>query len=377
MAHDISEKSLKLVQSGLTELSNAIDALANRPPDPLPEIKDRSISGNKIDGGVITKFQSTGIKDSSSRLIVLVNDKGIVTDNIDVENLVGNTNALGDLTVSGTITAQRLHVNEFTADVHNERDSSLEFRHSQENSIENKGILWSGLDYTKQFVFKTNPSRFWSSESIDIHKNSSLMFDGITALTKTELGPSVKTSKLQEVGTLKNLQVAGNLTIDEFVFWKSDFNRLGIGTSDPNGLVSVAGVSSEFIIDEDTNGFKIGTWTNNELSLVTDDTTRIHISPQGNITLGTKGSKENKISIHGRVGIGVNNVSTDVLLEVNGPVKIQNKKFDVGSSYPTEGNYNVGDIIWNNSPAPGNFVGWICTTAGSPGQWKTFGPISR
>ena len=42
----------------------------------------------------------------------------------------------------------------------------------------------------------------------------------------------------------------------------------------------------------------------------------------------------------------------------------------------TEGIFNKGDICWNTNPTPGNFVGWICIMAGSPGQWTTFGPIS-
>jgi len=31
---------------------------------------------------------------------------------------------------------------------------------------------------------------------------------------------------------------------------------------------------------------------------------------------------------------------------------------------PTSGSYSLGQIIYNASPAPGGFVGWICTTAG-------------
>lgn len=48
----------------------------------------------------------------------------------------------------------------------------------------------------------------------------------------------------------------------------------------------------------------------------------------------------------------------------------------IGSSAPTSGNYLVGDIVYNSAPAPGGFIGFVCTTAGSPGTWKTFGAIS-
>jgi hypothetical protein len=36
----------------------------------------------------------------------------------------------------------------------------------------------------------------------------------------------------------------------------------------------------------------------------------------------------------------------------------------------------VGEIVWHSSPAAAGNVGWICTTAGNPGTWKTFGNIS-
>jgi hypothetical protein len=43
---------------------------------------------------------------------------------------------------------------------------------------------------------------------------------------------------------------------------------------------------------------------------------------------------------------------------------------------PSVGTWLVGDIVWNTSASAGGFVGWVCTTAGTPGTWKTFGAIS-
>lgn len=44
-------------------------------------------------------------------------------------------------------------------------------------------------------------------------------------------------------------------------------------------------------------------------------------------------------------------------------------------SAPTAGTWKVGDIVWKATPAAAGYVGWICTTAGTPGTWKTFGTI--
>ena len=42
---------------------------------------------------------------------------------------------------------------------------------------------------------------------------------------------------------------------------------------------------------------------------------------------------------------------------------------------PEEGTYTVGDIVWNDAPASAGTIGWVCTTAGTPGTWKTWGVI--
>jgi len=46
-----------------------------------------------------------------------------------------------------------------------------------------------------------------------------------------------------------------------------------------------------------------------------------------------------------------------------------------GTAAPTAGAWLVGDVMWSTAPAAGGMVGWVCTTAGTPGTWKPFGPI--
>lgn len=48
----------------------------------------------------------------------------------------------------------------------------------------------------------------------------------------------------------------------------------------------------------------------------------------------------------------------------------------LGSAAPTTGTWKVGDIVYNDTPTAGGFIGWVCVTAGTPGTWKTFGAIS-
>jgi len=52
------------------------------------------------------------------------------------------------------------------------------------------------------------------------------------------------------------------------------------------------------------------------------------------------------------------------------------KRVGEGTVAPTAGVWAVGDITYNSAPAAGGTMGWVCTTAGTPGTWKTFGTIS-
>jgi hypothetical protein len=46
------------------------------------------------------------------------------------------------------------------------------------------------------------------------------------------------------------------------------------------------------------------------------------------------------------------------------------------TSTPTSGLWATGAIVYNAAPTPGGFLGWVCTSGGSPGTWKSFGAIS-
>lgn len=47
-----------------------------------------------------------------------------------------------------------------------------------------------------------------------------------------------------------------------------------------------------------------------------------------------------------------------------------------GSAAPAAGRYEVGDIVFDIAPTSGGNIGWVCTAAGAPGTWKTWGVIA-
>jgi hypothetical protein len=367
----VSDPEIQRIKQGLNDLGEAIFQLA-RAEAPTPEISNRSLSGDVIHGGTISAFQSIGIRDDSTRLVVVVDDNGILTDNIDVENIVGDTNVTGNLSVAGEITARKLHVSELTADVRQERTASLEFTEESGDTITNKGLVWRAKDRSQQLIYKPGPDRIFSTMPIDLNVNNYYGIDGVSVLGMNELGPTVTRSSLTQVGVLQNLAIEGNMNIDQYVFWNGDYMRFGIGTETPNGTFGIVQDDAEFIIDTEGKKATFGTYTTTDLEVITDNTARITISSTGKITIGADAGA--KTTVKGKLGVNVNNPTADI--ETAGPVSFEGKRFEVGNAAPTGGSYRVGDIVWNSQPRPTGFVGWICTKEGTPGVWKSFGPIS-
>ena len=252
--------------------------------------------------------------------------------------------------------------------------SSVEFQ-ADDNGIYGKGLQWKGQGPTKQIIYRANPDRLWTGESIDLGADSAYMIGNSEVLRQTELGGSVRSSSLVTVGTLQNLRTQGNLVIDDYIHYNTDSEAFGIGTESPNGKFSVATLDAEFIIDTDPGTVKLGTWTSDDLKIITDDTTRLIVRSNGNIDLGNPEGADTKVTVHGKLGIGVNSIDSDVSLSTSGPVKFENKKFMNGSNIPESGSFRQGDIVWNESPIPTGHVGWVCIKSGTPGEWRPFGQI--
>lgn len=52
-----------------------------------------------------------------------------------------------------------------------------------------------------------------------------------------------------------------------------------------------------------------------------------------------------------------------------------NQRF-MSTAAPTTGAWPVGAVVWNSAPASGGVLGWVCTAAGTPGTWVSFGGMS-
>ena len=367
----MNNKNLDQALAALADALKSQDPNASQPLTPMQFVENlpkRALSGDHIVGGKILKFASAGITDSASTEQIIVADDGITINKIK-----------NDLTVEGTVSANTLRadvleVKEIKADIQFEKDSPITW---SGKSISGKGLLWAGQGYTKQFVFNSEPDRFFSSEVIDLAKDKHLAINGVKVLDDTILGPSITKSSLREVGRLKGLIVDGSFSVNNYFYYNGSIDRLGLGTEQPNAAFSIAEDGIELVIGTNENKGMIGTFASHSLDIVTDHTARISIASSGNIQLGNTKQPPVQVSIHGKLAIKVAMPDPEVDLHVNGAVKFNGKLQKYGEAYPTAGAFTQGDIVWNSEPKQNTFIGWVCIQAGSPGIWAPFGKIGN
>jgi hypothetical protein len=88
-------------------------------------------------------------------------------------------------------------------------------------------------------------------------------------------------------------------------------------------------------------------------------------SAVGTVTLGNLSSD---VAPSAGIAVGVENLDSYTLAGV--------PNSQIGSAAPTTGTWVRGDIVWDDTPSAAGTMGWVCTTGGTPGTWKTWGAIS-
>jgi hypothetical protein len=338
----------------------------------LEKLPFRSLSGDHINGGKIHNFSSSGIIDKATSPQLNLSDQGVAVQTFS-QGFTVNGNVHGEDAKFKVLKADVIEAVNIIGEIKFEKDVPIVF---SGDSLEGKGLLWAGKGNTKQFIFASNPDRFFSSENIDLARGKSITVNNIKLFDEKELGPTITKSNLREVGRLNGLIVDGSVSIGQYLMFNNDTNRLGLGTESPNAAFSVAEDGIEVVIGtkNSVRGY-IGTFASHALDIVTDNTPRITISASGNITLGNTNTTPVQVSVVGSMGINVNNIDPRANLHVNGAIKFNNTIHLSGRAVPQDGAFNEGDIMWNSEPQPGKFVGWVCTRAGNPGLWSGFGRI--
>ena len=278
--------------------------------------KGFKFSGDVVKGGIIENFGSTGIDDRSTQVQMTLMDQAVAFEKAvwtPSAIIRGQLTVEGDLVVLGDIDRSGPAANTL-ADLAVEKikaDTELLNLHSERilASISQNGL---DLDHITQ--------------------------GGREIVKGNQLGYHITDSNLQRVGMLRDLQTQGEAVLSDTLYVTG--KRVGINTIEPSAVFVVWDEEVELVVTKHSQ-----------------DTGYIGTPRYQSLVLGAN-NKDN------------------LILNTDGSVEIENLR--VGntpmSSATAAPDYNAitGTIVWNENPAQGGAVGWICL-GGT--RWAKFGII--
>ena len=242
-----------------------------------------------------------------SQIFTIENDKVVITK-LALSNLEGNIihhgqlDLTGPVNVTGTLSVDTLKVK------HLETELGIDTKFgdwavNDEADLLDKGLSWTWGKGSVQLSYRSG-NRLWSNSDIDIEPERTYKIDNTTVLSQTELGPQVTKSRLREVGILRDLRVAGNTALAEFAFFDPSLQRVGINTETPNGTFAIVDSNIEFVINATKdNALQLGTYTNNDFNIISDNTTRITVKNNGHIIIGNEHTNNAVVKIYGTLEV--------------------------------------------------------------------------
>jgi hypothetical protein len=288
---------------------------------PLASIKfgTKTISGDKITGGIIKNFNSTGIQDGATEcMITVLNDNTVVENTLLASGLrvVGTTRLEGPVHIFGEV------------------DKNSDFYQTLINDT--SGAVSAKLDDALFTGFSDKVFSRIQEQGIAVDK---LALGDKPIIEKNTLTSTVMYSNLRTVGSLKELQVDGEFMVNNGSLYVGK-KRVGINTIEPSGVLSVWDSEVEFEFSKcDANAGFIGLPRKQELV--------VGVNNQNNLRLMPDGSTRVK-----KLQIGA-------------------MSFESASTPPNYG-ATKGAVVFNSNPSEGGPMGWICL--GGP-KWANFGVI--
>jgi len=272
------------------------------------DFKGFKFSGDMIKGGIIENFGSIGIDDRSTEVQLTILDNAVA---FEKSIWAPNAKIKGDLEVDGEI-----------------KGSALEqlVKLSVENLKGNKELLQVHSDAIHKDL---------TTKGLDLDK---ITQQGKDVISGSQLGYHITDSNLQRVGQLKELQTKGEALLSDTLYVTT--RRVGVNTTEPSTTFVIWDEEVELVVAKQSK-----------------DTAFIGMPRYQRLVLGANGH-------------------TNLTLDTDGSVEIENLR--VGntpmSSASAIPNYDAitGTIVWNENPAPGGPVGWICLGAV---RWAKFGII--
>ena len=280
------------------------------------DFKGFKFSGDVVKGGIIENFGSTGIDDRATQVQMTLMDQAVA-----FEKAVWTPSAIikGKLTVEGDLVVL----------------GDIDSNSSAANTLANMAVEKIKADTELLELHSDAMLASIGQKGIDLKR---ITQDGREIVNGNQLGYHITDSNLQRVGMLRDLQTQGEALLSDTLYVTG--KRVGINTIEPSAVFVVWDEEVELVITK-------------------------HSSDTGYIGMPR----------FQRLVIGANN-KDNLILDTDGSVEIENLR--VGntpmSSATAAPDYNsiTGTIVWNENPAQGGPVGWICLGAT---RWAKFGII--
>ena len=236
------------------------------------------------------------------------------------EPLKFSTQGINDLATKTSLIVSDGKITVDTAEL----NKAVSFAGGSFAELEGKGIKWTGGAKSKTLAFKQ--SKLWADMSVNLAEDNAYEINNTPVISFGELGPTVTKSNLKQLGTLRSLNVAGDTVLGEFAVFSSDLNRLGINTETPSAAIGIRENGVGIVLGSvKSNTAVIGTITNDNLEIITDNTARITVSANGDV------------EVHGRLYV------EEVVTARSSPV--------VFKETSTSSNYGKG-MMWTGMQGP-------------------------
>jgi hypothetical protein len=276
------------------------------------------ITGDSIRGGIIQQFGSTGIEDRASHVQITLMDHAVAMENtLYVPDVLvqGNIIVNGNVSVRGGWHAEHAAFAELVTAVTTQAAEHM----------------------TPQLFAEFSQTVFANIQQQGLDLNR-ITLNGREVLSGNQLGYHVVDSNLQRVGVLTDLQTTGENLLCDTLYVNQQ--RVGINTMDPTAVLSVWDQEVEIVVNKHS---------------------------QDTAYVGT--------ARHQRLVVGANN-QQNICCMPDGTVQV--KHIDIGAVAMSSSNQlptwpsRAGHVVWNEAPAPGDYVGWVCL--GGP-RWAGFARI--
>jgi len=287
------------------------------------------------------------------QLLGIVDDK-IVINKLSVNETDGNLTHTGTLTVTGALQADSLNVpGTIIADVihakkivtaNGSNQDPGQWAVNTEEELNGKGFSWTWGAGSANLSYRSG-KRIWSNANIDLAVDKAYKIDNVDVLSASALGSTVTKSNLKQLGNLRSLTVDGHANIGGWAIF-TESNRLGLNTETPNGALGIVDGDLEVIVAATAgNVANIGTYTNHDVAIISDNLPRVIVKKNGEVHIGDENFNNGVLKVHGI--IEAESIVTDNRIERTSPLEFKASR--------TNSIYGLG-LVWQGQDYTRQFI---------------------